>query len=549
MTLLRSAVGACVLAVFLACGHSAYGAPPSNDSFSNALFLAESGSVQATNEEGTKEPLEPDHAGEPGGASVWFAWTAPRNGTLMVDTCDTQGVDSIDTLLAVYAGSTLATLTLLGGNDDACGFQSIVEVEVLGGTTYRIAVDGVDAETGSFRLQFGLQPANDDFTAAQPLGGTGGTISGETFRASHELGEPDHAGQPGFGSVWFRWAAPATGDAALDACTTIPDDTLLAVYTGAAVGALTLVADNDDSPTCTGSSVDFEAVGGTTYWIAVDGFDWGISFLLAWSLETLPRNLSPPLLTGQAVEGGIMSVSPGTWVRAASYRYEWFHCYLGSCSPVTDQNGDRLQIPGEAVGRQIRARVTAVNGSGVASADSNLSGLVRYAPPANLVPPSITGVARVWKTLTADPGTWWTGSSPMPSGPLFQWQHCDVRGESCVNIGSQSPVRSYRVGAIARSRTVRVLVRMSSRGGTTVVASPTTGVVPWTCAVPDVVGKTLTKARLLLNRIPCSFRLTVSRRTWSVRRRGIIVRQTPTPVTRLGRGGRIRVVVSRGRRR
>ena len=49
-------------------------------------------------------------------------------------------------------------------------------------------------------------------------------------------------------------------------------DTLLGVYTGTAVGALTTVASNDDANGTTQSQVSFAAVAGTTYRIAVDGF-------------------------------------------------------------------------------------------------------------------------------------------------------------------------------------------------------------------------------------------------------------------------------------
>ena len=50
-------------------------------------------------------------------------------------------------------------------------------------------------------------------------------------------------------------------------------DTLLAVYTGTAVNALTAVAANDDEPGLVTSAVTFSAVAGTTYQIAVDGFN------------------------------------------------------------------------------------------------------------------------------------------------------------------------------------------------------------------------------------------------------------------------------------
>ena len=49
-------------------------------------------------------------------------------------------------------------------------------------------------------------------------------------------------------------------------------DTLLGVYTGNAVNALTLVANNDDiSTNCVRSRLTFTPVAGASYYIAVDG--------------------------------------------------------------------------------------------------------------------------------------------------------------------------------------------------------------------------------------------------------------------------------------
>lgn len=548
----RSVVAVCVLSLVLVSVQGAHAAPPSNDSFSTPFILGNgSGSTPATNVEATKElPDEPDHAGEPGGASVWFTWTAPQDGVLMADTCNTEQVDpNLDTVLAVYSGLILSDLDELGGDDDACGLQSSVEVPVVGGEEYRIAVDGVDAEEGTFRLQYGLQPANDDFAAAEAIDGPSGSVAGQVFRASHELGEPDHAGDPGFGSLWYRWTAPSSVLVTLHTCST-PDDTLLAVYTGAAVGSLTLVAGNDDSPDCLslGSRVEFEAVGGTTYSIAVDSLDWFGSFSLSWSLDFRPRNVIPPQIAGRPVEGSVVTVSQGTWLRASSLSYEWFQCVNGSCTLIPGASSRALQVTAALIGRQLFARVTGINPSGSARADSQPTGRVWYAPPANVVPPSIRGLARVGSQLVADPGTWRTGSAP-PTGASFRWQRCDPGGQSCVDSRSTGLIPRYLVGANDRNSTIRVVVSMNSMGGLTSVASPRTAVVPYTCGVPNLVGKGIPAARRLTSRLSCKFRVVVSGRAWSARRRGVIVKQRPRPSTQLGRGARIRVVVSRGRRR
>src|SRR5262249_46310793 len=60
-----------------------------------------------------KDANEPNHAGNSGGRSVWWSWTAPRDGEVGVST---EGSD-FDTTLAVYTGSTYP-LTLVASNND-----------------------------------------------------------------------------------------------------------------------------------------------------------------------------------------------------------------------------------------------------------------------------------------------------------------------------------------------------------------------------------------------------------------------------------------------
>ena len=55
------------------------GSPPSNDDLINAEVIdGRLGWTYGENTEATKEPGEPNHAGNPGGASVWYSSTAPR---------------------------------------------------------------------------------------------------------------------------------------------------------------------------------------------------------------------------------------------------------------------------------------------------------------------------------------------------------------------------------------------------------------------------------------------------------------------------------------
>lgn len=132
-------------------------------------------------------------------------------------------------------------------------------------------------------------PANDAFAAAQVLTGPTGDAPGTLRYATAEPGEPAHAGNTAVHSVWYRWTAPATDTFSFFTCGSNPGlDTVMAAYTGTALAALTPVADNDDGcglhlPYLT-SSIDVSATAGTTYRIAVDGFDGAAGDLtLTWS--------------------------------------------------------------------------------------------------------------------------------------------------------------------------------------------------------------------------------------------------------------------------
>src|SRR5688500_17852611 len=106
--------------------------------------------------------------------------------------------------------------------------------------------------------------ANDMFANARTLSGHAGTVNGTNSTASKQSGEPNHAGNRGGKSVWFNWTAPGAGTSTVD---TIGSsfDTLLAVYTGTAVNALSTVASDGNSGGNRTSRLTFMAVAGVTY--------------------------------------------------------------------------------------------------------------------------------------------------------------------------------------------------------------------------------------------------------------------------------------------
>ena len=124
----------------------------SNDDFASRRRISgASGRAGASNVGAGKERGEPRHAGNSGGRSVWWTWTAPATGTVTFDTLGS----TFDTLLAVYTGTSLSRLREVGSNDDANnGRQSVVRFAARQGQTYQIAVDGYNRRSGTIVLNW-----------------------------------------------------------------------------------------------------------------------------------------------------------------------------------------------------------------------------------------------------------------------------------------------------------------------------------------------------------------------------------------------------------
>jgi Ca2+-binding RTX toxin-like protein len=239
--------------------------PPPNDAFAAAQVLAgTSGDTAASSQEATKETGEPAHSGNAGGASVWFRWTPDRTGRM---TLLTRQI-TFDTVLAVYTGASVDSLTPIASNDNfGNSLASRVTFPVVPGTDYFIAVDGVNGVSGPFALRWRQGPQNDDFADASLLDATG-SVAGTLYGATSEPGEPLHnAGA----TAWYRWVAPEDGKFAFR----LDGAPVATVYSGASVSALTTLG--------SGTEIVFLAVGGTQYSIAVEsGWNDSNGFQLNW---------------------------------------------------------------------------------------------------------------------------------------------------------------------------------------------------------------------------------------------------------------------------
>jgi hypothetical protein len=260
----------------------------------------------------------------------------------------------------------------------------------------RLQADDIAGAQVNYASTGATPPTNDSFAVATPLALTTGRaqVTGSTVLATRETGEPLHATSTGAHSIWWRWTAPASGGVS---ATTLGSnfDTVLGVYTGTSVSALTRIADNDDEETIEQnpndnrkrtSLVAFNAVAGTTYYFAVDG--WGDTDGLAEGYTgtvTLAVTFTPtaPIFTTQPVAAALPIGSPVTFSASASSTTtpQWQWQQNGAAITGATQSSYSIASPQPTAAGIYTAVATTTTGSATSS-------------------PAIFGVSSTQKTTT-----------------------------------------------------------------------------------------------------------------------------------------------------
>ena len=390
---------------------NATGEPPINDAWAAALALSGATATSAANNTlATKETGEPKHAGNAGGHSLWWSWTAPGDGTVSVNTVGSD----FDTVLAVYTGTGVSALNPVAADDQGGGNgTSALTFDAAAGTPYWIAVDGKDGATGNITLSLTFSPpapANDAFANASVIIGLSAQVIGHNLNATKEPGEPSHAGDAGGRSVWWKWTAPGSGQVFLTTAGS-KFDTLLAVYTGTAVNALSVVASNDD-PAGTdndSSTLSFLANGGTTYMIAVDGWSSasGVINLTLDFTPTLPMIATQP--AGQAVAAGSPVMFSVVARGAVPLSYQW--------------KKDGVNLAGATAQTCVLASVQASDvGSYSVVVSNNAGNVTSSAAVLALTGPPAVATQPADATVAAGQSAAFTVAAVGAPAPTYQWQ-------------------------------------------------------------------------------------------------------------------------------
>ncbi|HEY3323061.1 MAG TPA: PKD domain-containing protein [Planctomycetota bacterium] len=199
--------------------------------------------------------------------------------TVSVTASTTQALSGVAVNFTATAsdanGDALAYYWDFGDNTFGCNAASASKTFTTGGT-FNVTCTVSDMKGGSASASVAVAvtqqaPPNDNFVNRIVLSGSSVYTTGSNVLATKESGEPNHGGSAGGASVWWSWTAPASGTVTISTAGS-NFDTLLGVYTGTSVSALTKIAGNDDFGSLYTSQVTFSAVAGTTYQIAVDGY-------------------------------------------------------------------------------------------------------------------------------------------------------------------------------------------------------------------------------------------------------------------------------------
>ncbi len=203
----------------------------------------------------------------------------------------------------------------------------------------------------------------------------------------------------------------------------------------------------------------------------------------AQSQATPPKNTALPTVSGTTAAGSTLSATSGSWSgdTPITFAYQWRRCDSNgsNCTSIGGATNSTYNLQGGDVGFRLRARVTATNGAGQASADSSATAtVVSSTAPKNTSEPVVSGSLVVGQTLSGTTGTW---SGTAPIAYALQWVRCPSNGGAadggnCTFI-SGATTSTYVLQNDDVGKRMRLRVRASNSAGSKTVASNATATV------------------------------------------------------------------------
>jgi hypothetical protein len=205
-----------------------------------------------------------------------------------------------------------------------------------------------------------------------------------------------------------------------------------------------------------------------------------------------PANQQAPTVSPtSAVSGQPLTCGEGSWSPAAeSFGYRWLRDgkRIGGAA-AQDQ---LYTVTSEDEGHSLSCEVTAINEEGSATAASSNAAKIAGSAPVNVVPPQVSGVARIGETLVCLRGEW--RGQPEPSY-TFHW----LRGTKAIATGSTYKIveedRGYPLSCSVTA--VNGQAPAAEKASSNSVLVP--GVVPHDSSPPNVTGDARVGAELTCN--------------------------------------------------
>jgi hypothetical protein len=202
-----------------------------------------------------------------------------------------------------------------------------------------------------------------------------------------------------------------------------------------------------------------------------------------------PKKKKVPTISGNSVDGQLLSASNGSWVGTGplSFAYQWESCHGSACTPIAGATQASYRASSADLTRKLRVIVTASNVAGSRTARSKPSETVAPGAPVDLTAPSVSGLPLVEQTLTAEPGTW-AGTGPITY--TYQWRSCNLLGE-CEDISGARDA-TYTVGPLQIANSIEVEVTAHNAIGSASATSASTNLVkallPSNLELPSITG-------------------------------------------------------------
>jgi hypothetical protein len=250
--------------------HLDIGIPPANDDFLHAQEITALPFTSTLDTSAsTAETNEPScyYNGSP--SSVWYRY-APTQDTLVVADGSQSGYR---TLIGVWSVGKFGLQSVGCSYDGSTNAEETkVPFVAQAGHTYYVQVSGYSSSSSSGALRLavdtGVSPPNDNFAGATSVASFPFTDTVDTFTATSEVSDPvpscDFGGSLSR-TIWYRYAPAADGYAEADLGSSTQFGSIVAVYEGTSLSALTEVA-------CTyapGGKAGFAARAGHTYYAVV----------------------------------------------------------------------------------------------------------------------------------------------------------------------------------------------------------------------------------------------------------------------------------------